>query len=76
VTTTPARRPPPRRAGRARLVWPVAAAALAFVVGIALGEALHDNPAPGGTQTLVRTLKPLPLAPAARETVTVTTSNP
>ena len=45
---------------------------LAFVVGIALGEALHDNPAPGGTQTLVRTLHPLPLAPAARETVTVT----
>ena len=45
---------------------------VAFVVGIALGEALHDNPAPGGTQTLVRTLHPLPLAPAARETVTVT----
>jgi hypothetical protein len=45
---------------------------LAFVLGIALGEALHDNPAPGGTQTLVRTLHPLPLAPAARETVTVT----
>jgi hypothetical protein len=45
---------------------------VAFVVGIALGEALHDNPTPGGTQTLVRTLHPLPLAPAARETVTVT----
>ena len=45
---------------------------LAFALGIALGEALHDNPAPGGTQTLVRTLHPLPLAPAARETVTVT----
>jgi hypothetical protein len=45
---------------------------VAFVVGIALGEALHDNPEPGGTQTLVRTLHPLPLAPAARETVTVT----
>jgi hypothetical protein len=45
---------------------------VAFVVGIALDEALHDNPAPGGTQTLVRTLHPLPLAPAARETVTVT----
>jgi hypothetical protein len=45
---------------------------VAFVVGIALGEALHDNPSPGNTQTLVRTLRPLPLAPAARETVTVT----
>jgi hypothetical protein len=47
-----------------------------FAVGVAVGEALHDNPQPGGTQTLVRTLKPLPLAPAARETVTVTVSNP
>jgi hypothetical protein len=43
-----------------------------FVVGIAVGEATRDNPRPGGTQTLVRTLRPLPLAPAALETVTVT----
>lgn len=50
--------------------------AAVFAVGIAVGEALHDNPSPGGTQTLVRTLRPLPLAPAARETVTVTTRNP
>ena len=42
-----------------------------FAVGLALGEALHDNPSGGGTQTLVRTLKPLPLPPA-RETVTRT----
>lgn len=42
-----------------------------FGLGLALGEALHDNPSGGGTQTLVRTLKPLPLPPA-RETVTVT----
>ncbi len=48
----------------------------AFVIGIALGQALDDNPEPGGTQTLIRTLKPLPLAPAARETVTVTRSEP
>jgi hypothetical protein len=47
-----------------------------FAVGIALGEALHDNSAPGGTGTLVRNLRPLPLAPAARETVTVTVQNP
>jgi hypothetical protein len=46
-----------------------------FALGIALGQALNDNPAPGGTQTLVRTLEPLPLAPAARETVTVTVPN-
>jgi hypothetical protein len=43
-----------------------------FVAGIAVGEAAHDNPAPGGSQTLVRTLRPLPLAPAPLETVTVT----
>jgi len=41
-----------------------------LALGLALGEALHDNPSTGGTQTLVRTLKPLPLPPA-RETVTV-----
>ena len=59
-----------------RLVLAALAVAIVFVVGIAFGEALHDNPAPGGTQTLVRTLHPLPLAPAARETVTVTVQNP
>lgn len=48
---------------------------LVFAIGIAVGEAAHDNPKPGGTQTLVRTLKPLPLAPAALETVTVTVQN-
>jgi hypothetical protein len=55
----------------------VIAFAVVFVVGIALGEATHDNPTPGGTQTLVRTLQPLPLAPAAleTETLTVTVSN-
>jgi hypothetical protein len=77
VTVTPARARRPRR--RRSPLWTiaaVAAVATAFVVGIALGEALNDNPAPGGTQTSVRTLRPLPLAPAARETVTVTRSQP
>ena len=54
----------------------VIALVVVFVVGIAVGEALHDNPSGSGTQTVVRTLSPLPLAPAARTTVTVTTSNP
>ena len=54
----------------------VAALVIVFVVGVAVGEALHDNPTPGGTQTLVRTLRPLPLAPAAQGTVTVTTTAP
>lgn len=52
--------------------WIVTAALLVvFAIGLALGESLHDNPAPGDTQTLVRTLRPLELPPA-RETVTVT----
>lgn len=61
-----------------RLVLGAIALAVAFVVGIAVGESLHDNPSPGGTQTLVRTLQPLPLtpAPAGTVTVTVTTSGP
>lgn len=32
---------------------------VAFAVGVALGQALHDNPQPGGVQTTVRTLPPL-----------------
>jgi hypothetical protein len=32
---------------------------VAFAVGIALGQALHDNPRPGGVQTSFRTLPPL-----------------
>jgi len=59
-----------------RVALAAVAVAAVFVVGIALGESLHDNPKPGGTQRLVRTLRPLPLAPAARETVTVTVNGP
>ena len=59
---------------RRRLLLAIAVVVV-FVVGIAVGEALHDTPKPGGSQTLVRTLQPLPLAPAALETVTVTVPN-
>ncbi len=59
-----------------RLVVGVFVGVVIFVVGVAVGESLHDNPKPGGTQSLVRTLTPLRLAPAARETVTVTVQNP
>jgi hypothetical protein len=31
-----------------------------FAVGVALGLALDDRPVPGGTETFVRTLEPLP----------------
>jgi hypothetical protein len=59
-----------------RRVLIAAGLVVAFAVGTAVGDSLDDNSTPAGTQTLVRTLKPLPLAPAARETVTVTVSNP
>ncbi|HET8607864.1 MAG TPA: hypothetical protein VFL66_12660 [Gaiellaceae bacterium] len=62
-----------RRIRRGRVAALIVAGAVLFALGVAVGEALHDNPRPGGTQTRVRTLRPLPLPPA-RETVTVTTS--
>jgi hypothetical protein len=60
--------------GRAILL--TVAAVLLFAAGVGLGQALDDNASDGGTQTLLRTLQPLPLAPAARTTVTVTTTAP
>jgi hypothetical protein len=61
-------------------IWRATFLAIAFVfvflAGVGLGEALHDNPDEAGTQTVVRTLNPLPLAPAARSTVTITVSKP
>jgi hypothetical protein len=53
-----------RRTPRARR-WPkvllaVVVAVLLFGLGLALGLALEDRPVPGGTQTSVRTLEPLP----------------
>ena len=59
-----------------RLAAALVGLVIVFAVGVAVGEALHDDSRPSGTQTLVRTLTPLPLAPAARETVTVTVQNP
>jgi hypothetical protein len=35
----------------------VAILVLVFALGVALGQALHDNPKPGGTITLERTLQ-------------------
>ena len=73
--TTPERRPrPPKR----NPLWRPFSVALglfvALLLGVSLGRALEDGPAPGGTQTSVRTLKPQPLPPAPRTvTVTVTT---
>ena len=59
-----------------RRVAVAAGLVIVFAVGIAVGEALHDGSGGSGTQKIVRTLNPLPLAPAARQTVTVTVQNP
>ncbi|MCW2977771.1 MAG: hypothetical protein JWM06_3052 [Actinomycetia bacterium] len=50
-----------RGAPRSRpLLWLVglALAAVLFGAGVAVGEALHDNPTPGITHTSVRTIHP------------------
>jgi len=59
-----------------RAVILVVGAGVVFAAGVGLGQALDDNAQGGDTLTLVRTLEPLPLAPAAQTTVTVTTSGP
>lgn len=41
-----------------RLVAAVAAALILLAVGIAIGEALHDNPRPGLTVTTTETIVP------------------
>jgi hypothetical protein len=58
--TGPEPRPRPRRRKRLVPSWVVTLLlfVLVFLVGIALGQALHDNPKPGGTQTIVETFIP------------------
>ena len=53
-----------RQEARWRSAWSVRAALilLVFALGIALGEALHDNPSPGKTFTVDRTVR-LPSVP-------------
>jgi hypothetical protein len=65
-----------RRPRTARWLLRAAAGVALFGVGVALGEALHDNPRPGGTRTFVRTLHPLTVAPSVEtKTVTVTATS-
>lgn len=62
------RRHRPAPTGRRIVVWALVLT-LVFVIGVALGEALNDNPQPGSTTTHERTFTLLPES----STVTVTT---
>lgn len=67
-----------RRARRRRLALAALGAVLlaaVFLLGLALGRVLEEEPRVGGTQTRIRTLEPGTLPPVTR-TVTVTTSAP
>ncbi|HKD33722.1 MAG TPA: hypothetical protein VKB73_09660 [Gaiellaceae bacterium] len=66
MTTTRRRR---KKSNRGRWIVGAVLFVLVFAVGIALGQALEDNPGPGHTTTLDRTFT---LAPESA-TVTVTT---
>ena len=67
-----ARRRRPRRRRSIRPLLVVLGLLVAFALGLGVGEALHDRPQAGGTQTLIRTLHPLPLVPIAQGTATTT----
>ena len=72
------RQPRPRRSRRdaiGRVVLLVIGLALAFVVGVAFARTLDERPKPGRTETIVRTLTPLPQGAPTR-TVTVTVTGP
>ena len=61
-------RRPPRRSAAVRWIVRALVLGAVFALGVALGEALNDNPRSGGQRTIVRTLQPFPV------TVTVTTA--
>ena len=52
-----------RRERTQRRVLTAAALLVVFGLGVALGEALHDNPKPSGPQTATLTLPPQTVAP-------------
>ena len=56
---TPRRRAPKRRVNRRRLVAGVVLLIVVFLLGIAFGKALNDNPKTGESTTFVRTFFPL-----------------
>jgi hypothetical protein len=69
---------PPRRRRRDRqilsILLGIAAAAVVFAVGVALGQALEDRPEPGQPVTEVSTIQPW--TQTGQVTVTVTQTEP
>jgi hypothetical protein len=66
-----------RRDAIGRIVLLVVGLALVFLLGAAFARTLDNRPKPGRTETVVRTLTPLPQdAPARTVTVTVTVTGP
>jgi hypothetical protein len=64
---------PSRRDKVGRLLLVAVGLVLAFLLGIGFARTLDERPKSGGTETIVRTLTPLPQdAPAHTVTVTVT----
>ena len=62
-----------RRDAIGRIVLLVVGFVLVFLLGVGFSRTLDDRPNPGKTETVVRTLTPLPQeAPARTVTVTVT----
>jgi hypothetical protein len=58
LTATRPRRGRHARARAVRWLVALAAAVVVFGIGVAVGEALHDNPKPGISVTHVSTLHP------------------
>jgi ferric-dicitrate binding protein FerR (iron transport regulator) len=71
VSPAPTRARRRRRKPVLRVLALLLAAAAIFVLGVGVGQALRDGPAPPAEVTYERTLEPLELPPAV-ETVTVT----
>ena len=77
---SPRRPARPRRSRRdtiGRVVLVLVGLTFAFLLGIAFARTLDDRPRSGRTETIVRTLTPLPQdAPGRTVTVTVTATSP
>lgn len=63
------------RAGIGRIVLVLLGLALAFVLGVGFARTLDERPRSSGTETIVRTLEPIPQEAPVR-TVTVTVTGP